>query len=300
MSVRVSVGLPISGEVPPGRILDFARQVEDDGLDTVSVADIQTGDGTAAVEPITTLAAIAGATSTLTLEFGVLSVPTRPLAMLAAQAQSLQHMSGGRLRLGLGIGGFAHSPYWDAVGADLRNRGRQLDQALELLPRLIAGEPTTLPGGTELTLRPAAPVPPLLVGSGDSEALLQRIGSRADGWVASALTPAQLAAATRNLAEIAEAHQRPAPAIAIGLHAVLGDDAAARATRERLQAELGEFFGLEPADVASVMLTGSAEQVAEQMAHYLAAGASEIGVAFDGPDPFGQLELLTQARAMVP
>lgn len=47
------------------------------------------------------------------------------------------------------------------------------------------------------------------------------------------------------------------------------------------------------------MLIGTAEQVAEQMQAYLAAGASEIGVAFDGPDPFEQLELSTQAQALV-
>ncbi|MEV5330018.1 LLM class flavin-dependent oxidoreductase [Nonomuraea sp. NPDC052634] len=85
------------------------------------------------------------------MEFGVLSLPLRPVALVAAQVQTLQHRSGGRVVLGVGIGGFPGSPFWRAVGAPARDRERRTDEALRVLPGLIRGEATKA-GDAEVTL----------------------------------------------------------------------------------------------------------------------------------------------------
>ena len=76
----------------------------------------------------------------------------------------------------------------------------------------------------------------------------------------------QVANAAARLRTYAAAADRPMPEISVGLHAVLGDNAVARETRTRMQHELGSSFRLDPDDVSAVMLTGSAEQVAERVA----------------------------------
>ncbi|MFG1947802.1 LLM class flavin-dependent oxidoreductase [Nonomuraea sp. NPDC048826] len=77
----------------------------------------------------------------------------RPTAWIAAQVQTLQHLSGDRVTLGVGIGGFPGSPFWRAVGAPLQGRGRRADEALRALPGLIRGE-ATMVGEDEVTLGP--------------------------------------------------------------------------------------------------------------------------------------------------
>uniref|UniRef100_UPI002456A57C LLM class flavin-dependent oxidoreductase n=1 Tax=Nocardia wallacei TaxID=480035 RepID=UPI002456A57C len=189
---KIGVALPTMeiGHIGPGGIAEAARRAEAAGLDSVGAADVLLGDGTAALEPMVALATAAAVTHDIALEFGVLSVPTRPLPMLAAQVQTLQYLSGNRVGLGLGIGGFPESPFWRALSAPTRGRGRQLDTALDLLPGLIAGAPTLLPGAeTPLVLSPAAAVPPLYVGGGTADVVLRRVALRAAGWVPAARAP---------------------------------------------------------------------------------------------------------------
>lgn len=304
MPIMISAGLPAPDSMPAHRLMKLVRAAEAAGLEFVSMPDIVTGDGEAApeaggvaMEPVTVLAAAAGATDRIGLDFGVLSVPTRPVAMLAAQLQALQLVSGGRVRLGLGIGGFAGSPFWRAVGAPESARGQQLDAVLEQLPLLIAGHSVDLPDAPRLTLRPAAPVPLILVGSGDSEVALRRIAALADGWVPSAMTPARLRVGVERLRRFVDENDRPAPQVSLGIHAVLGDDVEARQARAATAHGLGEAFGLSSEDAAAVMLGGSVEEVADRIAEYVAAGATGLTVAIDGPHYERQLALLAEARS---
>ncbi|GAA2833826.1 alkanesulfonate monooxygenase SsuD/methylene tetrahydromethanopterin reductase-like flavin-dependent oxidoreductase (luciferase family) [Nonomuraea rubra] len=159
--MRLTTSLPTDDRGVPD--VAKARHLEQLGYDAVGMADVIVGDGTPGADPALTLAATAAVTDRIGLEFGVLSLPLRPVAWVASQIQTLQQLSGGRVVLGVGIGGFPGSPFWRAVGAPATGRGRWTDTALRALPGLIAGRPT-LVGETEVTLGPAAAVPPILVG----------------------------------------------------------------------------------------------------------------------------------------
>lgn len=124
-----------------GAVLDVARAADDAGIDQLVLPD-HVAIGTRLdrypfadrfpyppeepwLEPLTTLAAIAGATRRVRLGTGVLIAPLRPAVLLAKTAATLDVLSGGRLDLGLGTGWQPEE--FDAVGVPFAGRGARLD-----------------------------------------------------------------------------------------------------------------------------------------------------------------------------
>lgn len=290
--MRLTTSLPTDPRGVPD--LEKARHLEQLGYDAVGMADVIIGDGTPGLDPAIVLAAIATTTERIGLEFGVLSLPLRPVALVAAQVQSLQHLSGGRVVLGVGIGGFPGSPFWRAVGAPVTGRGRWTDAALEALPGLIQGKPTRV-GDDEVTLGPPATVPPILVG-GNSEAAMRRAVLYGDGWAPSLISPAGLALKVARLRELAGELGRPVPSVNVGGHAILVDD---RAALESFLGVLTGPHGMPEEEARDIPVTGDAARVAERLAAYRAAGADAVGLGLDGRDWMRQAEILAQAARSV-
>jgi alkanesulfonate monooxygenase SsuD/methylene tetrahydromethanopterin reductase-like flavin-dependent oxidoreductase (luciferase family) len=288
--LRLTTSLPTDQRGVPD--VAKARHLEQLGYDAAGVSDVIIGDGTPGTDPALTLAAAATLTERIGLEFGVLSLPLRPVAWVAAQVQTLQHLSGGRVVLGVGIGGFPGSPFWRAVGAPAGGRGPWTDAALRALPGLITGKPTRL-GETELTLAPPAPMPPVLVG-GNSEAAMRRAILYGNGWAPSLITPSDLAAKMTRLRELADQLGRPLPSVSVGGHAILSDD---RAAMESFIGSLTGMHGMSEEQARQVPVTGGVPQVAERLAAYAEAGADAVGLGLDGAGWMRQAEILAEARA---
>jgi alkanesulfonate monooxygenase SsuD/methylene tetrahydromethanopterin reductase-like flavin-dependent oxidoreductase (luciferase family) len=277
MGISIGIDLPaVFGTVPADRP-SLARAVEGLGFESVWVADVQSGTGQPELEAVTSLAAIAGATERVRLGFGVLALPTRPLPWLATQLATLQLLSGGRLLLGVGIGGFADSPFWRALGAPGRDRGRRTDDMLALLPELVSGRTATV-DGVELTLAPGAAMPPVLVG-GNSDAAVAR-AARHDGWFPSLMSPEALAERTA------------AAPITVGGH-LFFDDGPERAA---FVASLVDVYRIPPGEAERVpMPGGSPQRIAEHFAAYAAAGATRV---VTGPETSDQREWLRQVEVI--
>lgn len=160
MEPRLIVGLSNYNDFLPAgswdRLLDVAQEADAAGVDSLSVVDhvVLGGDlsdypygafpgGVDApwLEPLTTLAAIAGRTREVRLFTGVLIAPLRPPALLAKITATLDQLSLGRLDLGVGTGWLAKE--YEAVGLDFRARGRLLDDALEVCRALWRGGPVS-------------------------------------------------------------------------------------------------------------------------------------------------------------
>ena len=178
--MRIGIGLPtVIPGVPGDVVLEWARRAERRGFGTLGVIDRIAYPN---YEPLTALAAAAGATRTIGLMTDVLLGPTRDPVLLAKQAASLAHLSGGRFTLGLGVG--ARPDDFAVVGRDFHSRGRDWDLALEAMDRVWRGDPP--PG----TTRTSAPViggggrPRLLFG-GTSDASIRRTVRWGAGWTAS-------------------------------------------------------------------------------------------------------------------
>jgi alkanesulfonate monooxygenase SsuD/methylene tetrahydromethanopterin reductase-like flavin-dependent oxidoreductase (luciferase family) len=143
--VRFALNLPNFGDfADPHRLVDLARRAERAGWDGFFLWDhIQAGDWAGpVVDPWVALAAVAAATQHLTLGTMVTPLPRRRPTTLARQTVTLDHLSGGRLVLGVGIGWPRDADFADLgdAGED-RVRAEQLDEGLEVLTGLWTGEP---------------------------------------------------------------------------------------------------------------------------------------------------------------
>jgi probable F420-dependent oxidoreductase len=135
-------------------------------------------------EPFVVFGYLAALTS-LELVTGVIILPQRQTALVAKQAAEVDLLTGGRFRLGVGIGWNAVE--YEALGRDFTDRGRRSGEQIELLRRLWTEESVTHEGPSErVTGAGLAPHPvqrpiPVWLG-GSSPAAYRRAGRLADGW----------------------------------------------------------------------------------------------------------------------
>jgi alkanesulfonate monooxygenase SsuD/methylene tetrahydromethanopterin reductase-like flavin-dependent oxidoreductase (luciferase family) len=289
------------GELP-GDIAAAARHAEDLGLESVWAVDqLIAGTGTPLIDSTVALSVAAGATSRVRLGFGVMILPLHPAVWVAKQVASLQHVSGGRVILGVGAGGDRHEASWAAAGVPRRERGRRTDAALRALPDLIAGQPTRLddqPEGPAIQLAPPAVVPPILVG-GMSDAALARVADYGDGWFA--MTPGALPEGTARLAALAAARKRPVPQVTVSMLTALKGDPALpdEDTLIRQLTDIDGPFGIPAGYVRQTLAAGSQQEIGAQLADSAKNGASRVVVSFAGGDWHRQAELLAGARALL-
>lgn len=276
-------------------IATAARHAEEIGLDGVWHGD-HLSIGVPVLDCAIALAVAAAATERIQIGTSVYVPALRPLAWAAKQIASLQHVSGGRLQLGVGSGG--GPAQWAAAGIPYGQRGTRTDTALRVLPELLAGKRAALPDTAEpidIELAPPVPVPPVLVGN-DSAPARRRVAELGDGWFPSLIPPARVAAGLSEITELAAQHQRPAPTVTIGATGVLGTGADLP-TRAEIAAGISHNYGKSIEETLPIPITGSIEQAAERIAAYQAAGAHHFVIGIAGGDWRGQCELLAQVRS---
>jgi probable F420-dependent oxidoreductase len=161
-------------------------------------------------EPMVLFGYLAGF-SILELVTGILILPQRQTALVAKQAAEVDLLSGGRLRLGVGIGWNAVE--YEALGKDFSSRGARVGEQVELLRRLWTEQSVTFEGRFEtVTGAGICPLPlqqpiPIWFGA-SSPAALRRAGRLADGWFPQVPPGAQLDEALTFVAEGAKAQGR--------------------------------------------------------------------------------------------
>ena len=152
-------------------------------------------------EPLVLLAHLAGVTTTIELVTGVLVSPQRQTALIAKQAAELALLSGGRFRLGVGTG-WNHVEY-DALGASFDDRGRVLDEQIEVWRRLWTGDVVSYHGEfhhlDRVSALPAPPAPVPIWFGGGGAAALRRAARVGDGFTFGTAGERSLGAARRLL-----------------------------------------------------------------------------------------------------
>jgi probable F420-dependent oxidoreductase len=134
------------------------------------------------------MALIAGATEKIELVPSVIMLPARQTVLVAKQAATLDRMSGGRLRLGVGIG--RDKVEYDALGMDFHNRGARCEEQIELLRLLWTQETVEFDGkwdqvsGAGINPLPYQKPIPIWLGVRGVPVprVRRRIGRQADGW----------------------------------------------------------------------------------------------------------------------
>jgi probable F420-dependent oxidoreductase len=137
---------------------------------------------------------LAAVTTRLGLAAGVIILPQRQTALVAKQAASIDVLSGGRLRLGVGLGW--NEVEYTSLNESFHNRGKRMEEQVELL-RLLWSEPLVTFKGKWHTIPDAGlnPLPvqrpiPIWFG-GNAEAALRRLARLGDGWIALQRRPAE-------------------------------------------------------------------------------------------------------------
>jgi alkanesulfonate monooxygenase SsuD/methylene tetrahydromethanopterin reductase-like flavin-dependent oxidoreductase (luciferase family) len=234
--MEISIGLPNTLHVPGPVMVEWARRAEDRGFAALATIDRIVYPS---YDSLTSLAVAAGATSRIGLVTGVLLTPPYPPVWLAKAAASLDAMSGGRLTLGLGVRGRPDD--FAAVDRPIQARGRLMDESLELMHRVWAGE--TLAGDDF----PVAPPPasggrvPLLIG-GNSDAAVRRTVQYGQGWIAGGGPPQMAAPMIEKVRQAWQAAGREGqPRIAALAYFGLGDDDASRTTLRTYYGFLGDW-----------------------------------------------------------
>jgi alkanesulfonate monooxygenase SsuD/methylene tetrahydromethanopterin reductase-like flavin-dependent oxidoreductase (luciferase family) len=243
---------------------------------------------------------VAGAvTDRIGLGFSVMLLGLRAPAWAAKQLQTIDHLAGpGRLRLGVGVGGEFPEEF-EAAGVNVRERGARLDDALDVLPDLLTGEPVEYEGRALTVRSPAlgpavASLPPVYVG-GRGEPAVRRAARVGDVWLPMWLSPAKVAERSAQLAEIALEHDRPAPRTALLVLIRIDDDRPA--AREVADAHLrGQYrMGLDKVERWTVL--DSIDGAVETLSEYRAVGVTEILMLSLGPDALNQYESLAEVNA---
>jgi probable F420-dependent oxidoreductase len=206
--MKLSVEFPsVSYREGPEAVRHMAQAIERIGYDHIDIFDHVVmghpmegrppGPYNAAmpiIEALMGLSYLAAVTSRVTLGTEVLVLPQREPTLVAKQISTLDTLSGGRVRLGIGVG-WQESEY-EAMGEDFHTRGARMDEAIQLL-RTYWGEARVDFTGkayraVAMAMEPKPPqgrALPIWIG-GNSEAALRRVGRLGDGWLASRVTDA--------------------------------------------------------------------------------------------------------------
>jgi len=221
-----------------------------------SAPQLPVGARPALFDPLLTCQALALHTTTLRVGTAVALVPLRHPLLWAREVSTLDHFSGGRFELGVGVGWLAEE--YAALGVPFDRRGRIADEHLAALRTIWAAEDSTFHGEhvdfTDAVSLPKPlqePGPPIHIG-GESDAALRRVARYGDGWYGWNLTPPQLAAGLARL----DAH--------LAAESFVGGR---RRSRGDVTIQVGLAF------------RRPLEELAELVAAYAAAGASRVVAA---------------------
>jgi probable F420-dependent oxidoreductase len=248
-------------------IAEAARAAEEAGIDDLWVADHlalapedSEGSDGRYLEPLATLAFLAGITERVALAAGVLIVPYRPALLSAKWIASIQELSGGRLVLGVGVGWMDKE--FRALGVDPRRRGAITDATLVFLHACFADDEVEA-NGQRFLFRPRPPRPPIIVGGAPPHAI-RRAVRFGEGWMPTAVHADVLESGIASLCEGMAAAGKPAPEVVLLQPLPVEDD-------ERLAARLGELTALGITRVVHPWRYRDAEEVGRVAARLVAA-----------------------------
>jgi probable F420-dependent oxidoreductase len=206
--MKLSVEFPsVSYREGPAAVAALARAIERIGYDHIDIFDhVVMGvpiEGRPRgpyhaqmpiLEALMALAYMAAVTTRVGLGTEVLVLPQRQPALVAKQVSTLDTLSGGRVRLGVGVG-WQESEY-EALGETFADRGARMDEAIRLLRAYWTDAEVNLVSAhyptVSMAMEPKPPQGgrlPIWIGGG-SEAAYRRVGRLGDGWLASRVTDA--------------------------------------------------------------------------------------------------------------
>jgi len=282
----------------------MARLADEAGYDAVWVGDSIVAKPR--LEPLTTLAYLAGITTRVRLGTAVLLPALRHPVVLAGQIANVDQISRGRVVLGLGVGWSLPSAEreWAACGADHKRRVRRLEEHVEIWRTLWRGEPVSQRGEdyalTEHTIGPlpwTEAGPPVLITAGNRGELLpaqfDRFARLGDGIITTYVHAEECRVIRARAEEARLRRGRPRAEFPLCVYTTvrMEDDlrVAERVTTEFLAAYYGGGV-----HSRGTMGLGPAPAVIAALRRYAEAGVTDLCLRFVGDDQLAQLERFTR------
>lgn len=288
-----NIGLCFVNPAPltkPENVLNFAKKCETMGLDCMWTIDRIAYDN---LEPLTLLAAAAGATQKIRIGTSVLLPGLRHPALLAKTLATLDFISNGRLTVGVGFGSREND--FTAVEVPFEGRGNRAVECVQLMKRLWTEENVTHMGkffnvqNLSLGPRPIQKPIPIFTG-GSAEISLKRAGAWANGFICGSSAIPEFSTTWEKIAQHARAAGRnPNDIEKAGLTFMAINDDMAKAA-ETLNNYVMRYYGRLRGDLANTSLVGSAAAVAERIEEFLSRGLDTLIIGVADPDP-KQLDL---------
>lgn len=304
-SSPVKVGLHVpaasTGQLPSGaQYIEFFKQAEALGYDSLWTEDRVFHDANF-LEPLTLLSWAAASTEHIQLGTAVLLLALRNAPALARQVSTMDHLSGGRLNLGISIGGRPNE--FPGLGLRESKRVARLRESIAVLKQLLTGESVTYEGRfyqlDEATIRPGVTRPggvPLFMG-GRVDAALRRAAELTDGWIGGPFSPAEdYRTSLATVHEYAKGFGRDPAALEAGkLIYVSVDDDKERALAT-LKPFIADYYGPR-IDIAEHGVYGPPDEVAAQLRGFVEAGVTTFMLGVPTLD-IGHIERI--AKEVVP
>jgi alkanesulfonate monooxygenase SsuD/methylene tetrahydromethanopterin reductase-like flavin-dependent oxidoreductase (luciferase family) len=266
--MEIGIGLPttIPG-VERDEVLDWARRADAAGFSTLGTIDRVVYPN---YEPLIALTAAAAVTERIRLTTAILLLPNRQsVAILAKQTASLHHFSGGRLVLGVAVGGRPDD--YEPFGVPMAGRGKRFEEMLDELKRLWAGEERGSAGG--VGPHPGENPPQLIIG-GQVDAAFRRAAEYGDGWMMGGGGPEMFPAAVEKLeAAWRERGRKGNPRKLSLTYYALGDDPEADTA-----ASIGHYYEF-AGDYRDYVIAGTAkspDEIRERVRAFEQAGCDEL------------------------
>ena len=243
-------------------------------------------------EAITRLALMTAWTERVRVGTAILLLPLYHPVLVGKQLADLDSRSGGRLSVGVGVGGeFPHE--FEALGVATSERGARTDEAIAVLRALWTGRPVTHHGKffdldrVELRavndgMRPGGP--PIIV-SGRKEAAMRRAARLGDGWMPYLVSPSAYARSVETVRAEAAAIGRDLTGFdwTVYLYCSVRNDS--EQAHEDVAAFLGRGYGDKPREMLDrIAPAGTPEEVAARVQEYVDAGARHIIISPAAPE----------------
>jgi probable F420-dependent oxidoreductase len=297
MGVGIGLGcaeFPFSGATAYWRWIDMC---ETGGVDSIWQTD-RIVSRQPFLESMTTMAALAGRTRRMKFGMNVVSLAFRDPVLLAKQCATIDVLSDGRLLPAFGIGS-PLGPEWEALGVDMKTRGRKTDECLEIIRRLWREDSVDFSGafyklkGVTILPKPVQADLPMWIG-GSTEAAIRRTARIGTGWQAGGDPPAQAArvvaaikaAATEAGRSIDEDHYGASFAFYFGSR-----DASA------VSRAMDNYVKRTARDTTHAFAVGDADAILERLSEYVDVGVSKFILRPLGADDdaiLAQTRLLTE------
>jgi alkanesulfonate monooxygenase SsuD/methylene tetrahydromethanopterin reductase-like flavin-dependent oxidoreductase (luciferase family) len=281
----VNIGAVIPSPLPTGMplpdIARLAREAEMAGLDCIWAEDLLARGDAAILDVMCVLAAAAAATETIEVGSAIFVPSLRNLTWALKQVATLALVAGGRLQLGVALGSASEDEY-GLAGLTRSGQRQRTDEFLRILAAARRRESEELAAplsARALQLGTALQVPPLWVG-GTSLAALRRAARFGDGWLTGLQTPGEFEASLSRLRQLAEEQGRPCPLAGVVLSVSVGTGPA-RDLAANSAAAMQSAYGTSAERAEELAIGGTPEQVAEQVARYLDAGAVRVALISD-------------------